>query len=135
MPESFIYDSIIRIRGIAAVLEYYDLPRDEEFIINEWVHLNDAYLGSDDDADALVDIDEVSWEYKHHFGIPEIVGRNYEIHISDILRDSHNYQKLLDLLDRDDFPIKAEFLAVRAYLQELIDKRKPVSDDLFDLFQ
>ena len=134
-PESFIYDSIIRSQGIAAVLDNYDLPCDEEFITAEWVYLDEAYLGPDDDADTLVDIDEVSWEYKHHFGSPKIVGRNYEIHISDILKDAHDYQKLLSLLNHDDFPIKSEFLAVRAYLQELIDKRKPVSDDLFDLFQ
>ena len=58
---------------------------------------------------------EVSWEYKQHFETPKIVGRDYEIHISDILKDSYNYQKLLGLLNRDDYPInypiKAEFFS------------------------
>ena len=41
----------------------------------------------------------------------------------------------IHLLESDDFPIRAEFLAVRAYMQELIDKEQAVGDDLFDLFQ
>ena len=32
----------------------------------------------------------------------------------------------IHLLESDDFPIRAEFLAVRAYMQELIDKEQAV---------
>jgi len=49
------------------------------------------------------------------------------------LREKH--EDTIHLLESDDFPIRVEFLAVRAYMQELIDKEQAVGDDLFDLFQ
>lgn len=134
-PESFIYDSIIRIQGIRAILDYDVLPYDDEFLTNEWVYLDEGYHDSDYDPNSLIDIDEVPWEYKERFGDPEIVGRNYEIHIADILKNPRGYQELLRLLDSDEFPIKAEFLAAREYMQALIDKQETTGEDLFDLFQ
>ena len=69
------------------------------------------------------------------FGEPEIVGKTYEIDIETILRNPEKHEDTIHLLESDDFPIRVEFLAVRAYMQELIDKEQAVGDDLFDLFQ
>lgn len=134
-PESFIYSSIIRIQHIGAILDNDDLPYDDEFLTNEWVYLDEEYNDPEYDPNSLIDIDEVPWEYKERFGEPEVVGRNYEIHIADILKNPQVFHELFCRIESDDFPIKAEFLAVREYLQELIDKHETIGDDLFDLFQ
>lgn len=134
-PESFLYDSIVKIRGIQAVLGHDDLPFDEYFVTNEWVYLNEQYQDPDIDTDCLIDIEEVPWEYKEMYGEPEIVGKNYEIHIADVVEHPQLHKSLMDILDNDDFPIKAEYLEVREYMQELIDRQIVVGDDLFDLFQ
>lgn len=134
-PNSFLYESITHIQHISAILGPDDLPFDDEFIVNEWVYLDEQYRDPDYDDGTLIDIEEVPWEYKEQFGEPEIVGRNYEIHIDAILKHPDNYKELLALLDSDSFPIKAEFLSAREYMQELIDKHETIGDDLFDLFQ
>ena len=134
-PESFIYNSIIRIQGIEAILDYDDLPYNDEFVTNEWVYLEENSYIPDYDMYTLIDIEEVPWEYIEQHGTPEIVGRNYEIHIADILKDPYSNHEVIRILESDEFPIKAEFLAVRNYMQELIDKQETTGDDLFDLFQ
>ena len=134
-PESFIYNSIIRIQGFYAILSDDTLPPDDEFVTTEWVYLDSDYQNPDFDPQTLVDLKDVPLEYIDYYGDPEIVGRNYEIHIADILKSTYRYQDLLCLLENDDFPLKAEYLAVRIYLQELIDRHDIVGDDFFDLFQ
>lgn len=134
-PESFLYDSIVNIRFIKAILGHDDLPFDECFITNEWVYLDEKYNDPDIDTDSLIDIEDVPWDYIEKYGEPEIVGRNYEIHIDEIVKNPNSHKDLISLLDNDNFPLKAEFLEVRQYMQELIDRQEVVGDDLFDLFQ
>jgi len=38
------------------------------------------------------------------------------------------------VLDRDDFPLKCEYIEVREYYQFLIERQIPTGDSLFDLF-
>ena len=80
-PESFLYGFIIHAQGIDAFITKDDFPVDERFITNEWVYLDEDYHDEDLDTDALIDIDEVPWDYKEQFGEPDIVGRNYELKI------------------------------------------------------
>ena len=87
------------------------------------------------DTDALIDIDEVPWDYKEQFGEPDIVGRNYELKISEVLDRPNLYEDVIALLENDDFPLKAEFLAAREYLTELLDRHDSVGDDFFDVFR
>lgn len=134
-PESFLYDSIIHIRGINGFFGAGDLPCDQEFVTNEWVYLDDDYNDPDYDEGTLIDVDEVPWDYKEQYGEPDVVGRNYEIHVDEILRRSKEYKALLDLLSSDAFPLKTEYLEARLYLDELKDNQVTLGDDLFDLFQ
>jgi len=134
-PESFLYDSIINICKLRGYLRNDDLPFDKRFVTNEWVYLDEEYEDTDIETGSLIDIEEVPLEYEEIYGIPEIVGRNYEIHIDDILQKPDVNQKLLALLDDDDFPLKYEYLNVRGYMQKLIERQKIMGDDLFDLFQ
>ena len=134
-PNSFIYNAIIRIQDIAATLDFDELPQDDEYLTDEWVYLDSDYESPEFESDSLINKDDVPWEYKEYFGEPEVVGRYYEIDIEAILRNPEKHEDTIHLLESDDFPIRAEFLAVRAYMQELIDKEQAVGDDLFDLFQ
>lgn len=134
-PESFLYGFIIHAQGIDAFITKDDFPVDERFITNEWVYLDEDYHDEDLDTDALIDIDEVPWDYKEQFGEPDIVGRNYELKISEVLDRPNLYEDVIALLENDDFPLKAEFLAAREYLTELLDRHDSVGDDFFDVFR
>jgi len=134
-PNSYIYNFIISIRNIQATLEDVSMPLDEVFVTNEWVYLDNKFNSSDYDTDVLIERRRIPLEYEEWNGIPDIVGRNYEIHIDRILQNPNIYKDILELLNSDDFPIKVEYLKSREYMQELIDKRETVGDDLFDLFQ
>ena len=132
---SFIYNAIIRIQDIAAILDFDELPQEDEYLMDEWVYLDSDYKSPEFESGSLINKNAVPWEYKEYFGEPEVVGRYYEIDIETILRNPEKHEDTIHLLESDDFPIRAEFLAVRAYMQELIDKEQTIGDDLFDLFQ
>lgn len=134
-PESFLYGFIIHSQNIDAFITKDDLPVDERFVTNEWVYLDEDYHDEDLDTDALIDIDEIPWDYKDQFGEPDVVGRNYELKISEVLDDPDTYEDVIVLLENNDFPIKAEFLAAREYLTELLDRHDSVGDDFFDVFR
>lgn len=133
-PDSFLYDFIIHIRHINAYIDNVEMPQDERFLTNEWVYLDEEYRDPDIDTDGLIDLDDVPWRYKDEYGEPDVVGRNYEMDISKVLDNPVSNRDVIELLDSDEFPIKAEFLAAREYMQELIDKGETVGDDLFDKF-
>ena len=59
---------------------------------------------------------------------------NYEIQISNLLNDPESFDDVVSLLENDEFPLKAEFVKVREYMQKLIDEKETVGDDLFDMF-
>ena len=134
-PTSFIYNAIIRIQDIAATLDFDELPHDDKYLTAKWGYLDSDYESPDYEPHSLIILDEAPWDYVQEFGEPEIVGKTYEIDIESILRNPEKHEDTIHLLESDDFPIRAEFLAVRAYMQELIDKEQAVGDDLFDLFQ
>lgn len=134
-PNSFLYNLIIKIQDIAVTLDFDELPQDDRYLTEEFVYLDSDYESSDYEPNSLIVMDEVPWEYKQEFEDPEIVGSFYEIDIASILENPQEHEDTIHLLESDDFPIKAEFLAVRAYMQELIDKEQTIGDDLFDLFQ
>jgi hypothetical protein len=134
-PNSFIYNAIIRIQDIAATLDFDELPQEDEYLLDEWVYLDSDYKSPEFESGTLINKDDVPWEYEEYFGEPEVIGRYYEIDIEAILRKPEKHEDTIHLLESDDFPIRAEFLAVRAYMQELIDKEQTIGDDLFDLFQ
>lgn len=134
-PNSFLYDFIINLKKINGSISSTNLPKDEEFVVNEWVYLDEDYVDDDYDADVPIDIDEVPASYKEMYGNPEVVGRNYELDIEFILQYPDEYEYVLSWLSNDDFPLKKEYLAVREYMLKLQDKKNIVGNDLFDLFQ
>jgi hypothetical protein len=57
-----------------------------------------------------------------------------EFDIDGIRERPSVYKELFDVLDRDDFPLKCEYIEVREYYQFLIERQIPTGDSLFDLF-
>lgn len=133
-PDSFLYDFIAHNVLACHTFGNEDLPQDERFVVNEWVYLDEAFEDPDYDTNELIELKEVPWEYKREYGDPEIVGTNYEIQISNLLNDPESFDDVVSLLENDEFPLKAEFVKVREYMQKLIDEKETVGDDLFDMF-
>lgn len=135
-PESFLYNFIIHAKSLYEILGNDDLPHDEEFITHEWVYLDEHWRDEDGEViDGLVEADEVPREYEEYFGTPDIVGRNFELKIEHILSYPDEYSDIISQLESRGFPLMDEFINAREYWQELVDKKQPAGDDLFDLFQ
>ncbi|MST69749.1 NACHT domain-containing protein [Mogibacterium kristiansenii] len=135
VPESFLYDFIIKKEHICAYYTGDGLPDDEEFLTKEWVYLDEEYNDPDIDTDGLIEVGEIPYEYKCEYGEPAVVGWNYEIEVDHIFSHPSMYEGLIDILENREFPLKQEYDQVRDYLEELRSKKETVGDDLFDLFQ
>ncbi len=133
-PESFLYDSIIHIYGIAASIDSSSLPCDSRFVTTEWCYLDEEYKSPDYETGDLVDVSDVPWDYSSNFGAPEVVGRNYELSVDDVLEKRDQFMDVIAMLDSDSFPIKAEYQKARLLMQRLIDSKEKTGNDLFDLF-
>lgn len=133
-PESFLYDSIIHIYGIAASINSDSLPCDERFVTTEWCYLDEEYKDPDYESGELIDHNDVPWDYSREYGNPDVVGKNYELSVEDVLRHREEYRDVIANLDSDEFPIKAEYIKARKLMQQLIDSRQKAGNDLFDLF-
>ena len=139
-PQSFLYDFIIRIHNLREYIDDEKMPHVDDFVIREWVYLDEEWVDEDADEDAeplsgLIEKDDLPWEYVSEYGDPEIVGRTYEIDIDSLLSEPELYSKIIEQFEKPEFPLMAEFSRVRNYLQEIINKKSPAGDDLFDLFQ
>lgn len=133
-PQSFLYGFIIRTEGVEAVIDGDDLPCDERFHTNEWCYLDHRFHSLDCEDEALIDLDDLPWEYEDEFGEPDQVGWNYELHIAKIAENPKLYDDVGRLLTSGDFPLKKEYEQARLFLDELRSKREPEGDDMFDLF-
>lgn len=133
-PQSFLYGFMARTERFEAVIDGDDLPCDERFQTNEWGYLDHRFHSPDYEDEALIDLDDLPWEYEDEFGEPDPVGWNYELHIDKIAENPKLYDDVGQLLTSGDFPLKKEYEQARLFLDELRSKREPEGDDLFDLF-
>lgn len=86
------------------------------------------------DTDDLFDIDDLPEDYISVFGKPDVVGKNYEIAIRDLIEDQDYYDDVISYLADDTFPLVVEYHTVRDYLKIIREKHSSHGDDLFDLF-
>ena len=139
-PQSFLYEFIIDVHHFREYLDDEKMPHIDDFVIREWVYLDEEWIDENADEDdeplsGLIDSEDLPWEYVSKYGTPGPVGRTYEIDIDELLSKPKLYSEIIEQFEKPDFPLMTEFIAVRNYLQELIDKKSPEGDDLFDLFQ
>jgi hypothetical protein len=98
------------------------------------VYLDERYNNPDIDANALIEISEIPYEYKLEYGIPDVVGRSYEIDMEKVFAAPWDYTSIVATLENDWFPLYIEYKAARAYLEQLKTRKAIPGDDLFDLF-
>ena len=48
--------------------------------------------------------------------------------LSNLLNDPESFDDVVSLLENDEFPLKAEFVKVREYMQKLIDEYSAVAE-------
>lgn len=132
-PNSYIYNFIICEKHLAGCIESSVFPFEEEFVGREYVYLDDEWNDPEGDyAGGLIDKDEVSLDYKYEYGDPDTVGWNLEFDVETILSDPDEYDKFIKILDKDDFPLKEEYVRVRDYLEEMKEEQDPEGTNLFD---
>ncbi|QHQ61472.1 NACHT domain-containing protein [Anaerocolumna sedimenticola] len=127
-PQSYLFDFIKQLNGRWAV-DCNDFPHYDSLVRTEYVYVID-----ENESQTLVDADDVGWDYKNEYGIPDIVGRVYEFDVEAVRKKPTEYKELLDCLDNDQFALKEEYVEMRRYLEKLQAKQKPTGGSLFDLF-
>ena len=123
-PESFLFGFIIDLIRPDYSLVWDDLPEEDDFIADEYGHVQLDEHGRD-----LVRLENVHYEYPWLEETPEAVGWVYEFKVSEIHK-SRFYEDVRDVLEKDEFVFKSEYTAVRRYF-ESIKARKQGLDDYF----
>jgi len=101
-----------------------DLPEDETLLVDEF-----GYVYEDEDSRTLVNLKEIGREYPWVQEEPEAVGATYELEVEKIC-GRRGYEDMREMLENDGFIFKAEYNAVRAYL-ERIKATQEKDDDFF----
>lgn len=125
---SYLFDFLKQNNGLWSV-KCENFPHYDSLVTVEYVYVID-----EDESEKLVNADDVGWEYKEEYGVPDTVGWVYEFDIDAIREEPEEYKKLLDCLDDDNFVLKVEYVKMREYLEKLQTKQRPTGDSLFDLF-
>lgn len=127
-PASFIYE-FIRSIFFNELYDFESLPREEEFIRERYVYIEES-----DGNQALVEIGDVSYEYQQEYGMPEEVGWLYEVDIGKLREKRFLHKDMLAALDDSSFSLKKEYNSARNCLNNLLDKQKPKGHNFFDRF-
>ena len=101
-PQSFLYGFMAWTEGFEAVIDGDDFPCDERFQTNEWGYLDYRFHSPDYEDEALIDLDDLPWEYQDEYGEPDPVGWNYELHIDKIAENPKLYDGVRRLLTSGD---------------------------------
>lgn len=150
--DSFLYQSIIKYKGIAAVsdLDDYDWPSQVyELPTKVWVNAYSEFIESEAfdrypdpetigeqllDDTTLVPEDELPYQYTNYFGETEEAGITIEIELYKLRKNPQRYNGLREHMEHSEFPLLREYNDVKKYYAELKAQtiRENESDDLFD---
>lgn len=136
--ESFLFNFISSVKRFQGVHFFTEFPEEDDFISGEWVQLEDEYMQYDPEYHGeTIPKDDVPWEYTNEYGFdePEIIGCNYEFDIETIFNNKVKYAAFTTIIEDKYFTYREEYDEARNYLQELLEKQNPKSQNLFDLFQ
>ena len=136
--ESFLFSFIASVNGFQGVHFFTEFPEEDDFITGEWVQLDDEYMQYDPDYHGetiLKDDIPLDYKYDYDFDEPEVIGCNYEFEVSTILSHREKYSAFIEILGDKYFTYHEEYDEAREYLENLLEKQTPKSQNLFDLFQ
>lgn len=125
-PKSFIGTFISKLldiswhRGVTQRLPLY-----KEFLTNKLVVLEDT-------NGEMVDVDEVNQVYIDEYGMPDIIATSYMFDITAVRGRSDLFSEMIEILERDDFPVREEYEALKKYREDLHSRYDSETEDLFD---
>ena len=129
-PNSYIFNFIVNEKiSTNGTDDFSTLPHNDSLVDVEY-----AYVEDEEDGEVLVNVEDISYEYKWEYGDPDIVGWIFEMEIDDILENEEGYEEMLEALNEDNFKLKVEYVKTREYFSSLKDRLKPRGDSLFDMF-
>ncbi|WP_373898861.1 NACHT domain-containing NTPase [Haloimpatiens sp. FM7315] len=126
--QSYLFSFIKELNGHGTVM-LQDLPHYDSLVSGEY-----AFALDENENEELVNLDNISYEYKNEYGTPDIVGRIYEFEIDKIRNNSTEYTELIRCIENDNFVLKKEYNDMRLYLEKLKNKQTPEGNSLFDMF-
>ncbi len=127
-PASYLYE-FMKKTFFNNTCSINELPFYESLVSETY-----GYVEDEDGDNKLVNLDDVSYDYKNDYGAPDPIGWVLEFDIADVRKKRTKYKELVEILDADDFVLKIEFEDAREYLNALVAKQRPTGDGLFDLF-
>ncbi len=135
-PTSFIYNFLSREKGFQTYVDMTQFPCIEEFIFERWVVLDDEYSEIDPNYHGqVIKYDRIPNDYPTDWDEPDVVGYSCAFEVAAIYADPLEYIELMEKLENEEFDLKKEYRAARAYMEELLAKQSSDSEDIFDLFQ
>ncbi len=135
-PTSFIYNFLSREKDFQTYVDMSHFPCIEEFIFERWVVLDDEYSEIDPNYHGqVIKYDRVPADYPTDWDEPEVVGYSCAFEVATVYADPLEYLELMEKLESEEFDLKKEYRAARAYMEELLAKQTTDTEDIFDLFQ
>ena len=135
-PSSFIYNFLSREKGFQTYVDMENFPCIEEFIFEKWVVLDDKYSAIDPEYHGqVIKYDRIPDDYPSEWDEPSIVGYSCAFDVATVFNDPLEYLELSSKLEDEEFDLKKEYRAARAYMEELLAKQSTDSEDIFDLFE
>ncbi len=134
---SFLYNFISQISNFFEYIIETDFPFYDELVINEYAEYDKNWHISDPQAVhdiELYSIDEIDSDYIYYYGNPEIIGWDLCFEIKDVINNPKEYSELIESLNKEDFPLKIEYMGLLNYYEELKDKyTNKITSNLFEL--
>lgn len=151
-PQSFIYKFLVNVKklDLYSDLDYMSWPIDMSQLPKRyWGYAHKNFLEAaafeafsdpseiDDellDEHEIVDLDELSIDYKLYFGMPEPVGSTTEIDVYELQKYPSEYTDIRAFIESEEFPLVEEYKNILRYYMELKTKteREQESKSLFE---
>lgn len=124
ISESSIYDFIVNTYDIKQIVDGADLPELDVMVDKEFVYYEPEYGDGTKFESRLIESFKLPAGYEEQYEAVndepvEIVGRSYEIDVMRAYESRDIYHEVVDMLEADDFPLKKEFVAIKAKYEEL----------------
>ena len=143
-PTDYYYDFIVNENKLRRnwLLDDFEWQQEADHFKKDYARIRVKETTASGASDVVKVVAMESTEFECYLAIkengyePEYSGSLWEINVDEILDNRSNYQRLIEILEDDEFPLKKEYDLVRQYSERLFARlEKPKrSDDWFDNF-
>ena len=141
-PEEYFYDFIINENLIRenGQLDDLDWPMCADIFKKDYATIWEDISEGSGTRRRSKTVDVNSYEFDEYeraqgdYYEPDYCGQSWEIEIENILKAPDKYQKLIEFIESDEFPLKKEYNAMRTYSDKLFARfeRSKKTSDWFD---